>query len=316
MGRKRTEKRREQARATTSAPTPRSRRTLVAAGALIVVTAVALIAWAYRDTTPAMPRDGSPSWSPDGSRVVFYSERDGNSEIYAMDADGGNQRRLTSTQSDEGYPSWSPDGHTIAFDTDRDGNFEIYVMNADGTAPRRLTSSPGRDVSASWSPDGRQIAFMSDRDGGFDVYVMNADGSSPERRTKTGTSWFPVWSPDGARLAFHVGRDIHVAPHNGSQLRRLTSDPENGMYPSWSPDGSRIAFMSWRTGRTELFVMNADGTNQTRLVTMERGDAIDPRWSPDGSKIVFVHLPDGMSGAARAIYTIRADGIGLERLSK
>ena len=145
---------------------------------------------------------------------------------------------------------------------------------------------------------------------------MNADGSTPERRTKTGTAWFPVWSPDGTRLAFHVGRDVHVSPRDGAQLTRLTTDPDNGMYPSWSADGSKIVFMSWRTGRTELFVMNADGSDQKQLVTMERGDAIDPRWSPDGATIAFVYLPDGRSGTVRAIHTINADGTGLRRLSR
>jgi Tol biopolymer transport system component len=124
-----------------------------------------------------------------------------------------------------------------------------------------------------------------------------------------------MWSPDGARLAFHVGRDVHVAAADGSGLQRLTTDPANGMYPTWSPDGRRIAFMSWRNGRTELFVMDADGSNQARLLTMDQGDAIDPRWSPDGSKIVFVHMPGGMNGMERAIWIVNADGTEPRRLS-
>jgi Tol biopolymer transport system component len=311
MGRRRTERRRRE-----TSPIPRTvnkaRLLVLAVGA---VAGVAAALWGFWPAA-AVARDGSPAWSPDGSRIAFYSERDGNAEIYVMDADGGNVRRLTTVASDEGYPSWSPDGRTITFDSDRDGNFEIYAMNADGTNVRRLTNHPSRDVSATWAPDGSGIAFMSDRDGGFDVYLMNSDGSNTRRATKTGTSWFPVWSQDSTRLAFHVGRDVHTMPAAGGDLRRLTHDPDNGMYPSWSPDGSRLVFMSWRSGRTQLYVMNADGTAQKTLVTMERGDAIDPRWSPDGLSIAFVHMPEGMNGEERAIYVVNADGSGLRKVSR
>jgi TolB protein len=86
------------------------------------------------------------------------------------------------------------------------------------------------------------------------------------------------------------------------------------MYPSWSPDGKKIAFMTWRNGRTEIFTMNADGSDQKKLLNVERGDAVDPRWSPDGSRIAFVHLPDGMNGRAAIVCTVNADGTALHRL--
>jgi TolB protein len=88
------------------------------------------------------------------------------------------------------------------------------------------------------------------------------------------------------------------------------------MYPTWSPDGKQIAFMSWRNSRTEIFVMNADGSNQRVLISMSVGDAIDPRWSPDGSKIVFVHVPDGVqAGGEQTIWVAHADGTGLTQLT-
>ena len=268
----------------------------------------------YLTRTPAQWKDGSPAWSPDGKRIAFYSERDGNAEIYVMNADGSGVTRLTRTAADEGYPSWSPDGRTITFDSDRDGNFEIYAMDADGGNPRRLTTHPARDVSASWSPDGAGIAFMSDRGGGFDAYRMPPAGGDPARVTQTTSTWFPVFSPDGSRLAFHVGRDVHTMAATGGEIRRLTTDPANGMYPSWSPDGKRLAFMSWRNGRTEIFTMNADGSDQRKLMDVGGGDAIDPRWSPDGRTIAFVHMPDGMTGSAAIICTVNADGTALRHL--
>ena len=270
---------------------------------------------ARNTASPRVVRDGAPAWSPDSRRIVFFSEHDGQGDIWVMNADGSGATQLTDTRADEGYPWWSPDGATITFDSDRDDGFDIWAMDADGSNVRRLRRHAARDVAASWSPDGRRIAFMSDRTGGFDVWVMDADGMNAVRVTETGTSWFPVFSPDGSRLAFHVGRDVHTMDAAGGPLTRLTADPANGMVPSWSPDGRRIAFMSWRNGRTEIFVMNADGTDQRVLVSMPSGDAIDPRWSPDGASIVFVHLPGGMQGEERTIWRVDADGGNLRRLS-
>lgn len=245
-------------------------------------------------STSRAVRDGAPSWSPDSRRIVFYSERGGPADIWVMDATGENARQLTSTPADEGAPVFSPDGKQIAFDTDRDGNFEIYVMDQNGGQPRRLTNHPGRDLAPAWSRDGKRIAFMSDRDAQpyFDIYVMNADGSGVERVTTKDSNWFPQFSPDGRKLAFHVWRDVHVLDLATRALQKLTHDPANGMYPTWSRDGQRLAFMSWRNGRTEIFTMNEDGSNQQPIVTMPRGGAIDPRWSPDGTRIAFVNVPE------------------------
>ena len=99
------------------------------------------------------------------AQIVFSSERDGNPEIYVMDTNGGNQRRLTNNPDDDWEPSWSPDGKRIAFSSDRDGASEIYVMDADGSNQLNLTNNnPGLDSSPSWSPDGKRIAFSSNRD--------------------------------------------------------------------------------------------------------------------------------------------------------
>lgn len=299
-----------------SGTTDRSGAWVKYAAAAIAIVAVALLAAKLLVRTQVNWKDGSPAWSPDGGRIAFYSERDGNADIYVMKADGTGVTRLTDTKADEGYPAWSPDGRTISFDSDRDGNFDIFAMNADGTNVRPLTRHPARDVSATWAPDGASIVFMSDREGDrFDVYRAPPDPAAAAARvTHTGTAWFPVFAPDGKTLAFHVGRDVHTMAAAGGEPRRLTTDPANGMYPSWSPDGRRIAFMSWRNGKSELFTMNADGGDQKLLASMERGDAVDPRWSPDGSTIAFVHLPDGMNGSAAIICLVGADGSRLRRL--
>src|SRR5437867_5576550 len=107
--------------------------------------------------------DYQPTWSPDGSRIAFVSERDGNAEIYVMNAaDGSNPVRLTTdvgTPAFDGDPAWSPDGSKIAFWSRRDGNGEIYVMNPDGLNVTRLTTNAVDDLQPAWSPDGSRLVF-------------------------------------------------------------------------------------------------------------------------------------------------------------
>jgi hypothetical protein len=162
-----------------------------------------------------------------GSQIVFASNRDGNSEIYVMNADGSGQTRLTNHPSEDYSPAFSRYGRTIAFNSNRDGNAEIYVMNADGSSLTRLTNHPSTDIFPTVSPDGTKIAFQSNRHGeNWQIYVMNADGSG---------------------------------------VTRLTNHPSFDYSPAFSPDGTKIAFTSDRDGNPEIYLMNADGSGQTRL---------------------------------------------------
>ena len=209
--------------------------------------------------------DSVPTWSPDGRRIAFGSDRDGNREIYVMNADGSGVTRLTDNDAIDSGPAWSPDGRRIAFSSTRDGSFEVYVMNADGSGVTRLTDNDAFDWHPAWSPDGRHIAFDSDRDGNWEIYVMNADGSGVTRLTYNGAAdGSPAWSPDGQRIAFGTGRhgkyEIYVMNADGSGATRLTYNGARDLFAVWSPDGRHIAFHSNRDdGNWDIYVMNSAG---------------------------------------------------------
>jgi len=149
------------------------------------------------DSHPINQKGGGPIWSPDGKKIAFNTSKDGNGEVYVMNADGSNPINLTHYNMGwDGGPVWSPDGKKIVFSSYRDGNFEIYVMNADGTDPFNLTNNQAADYNQVWSPDGKKIVFVSERDGNPEIYVMNADGTNPINLTNSDAKdYSPVWSP-------------------------------------------------------------------------------------------------------------------------
>jgi putative hemolysin len=216
-------------------------------------------------------------------------------QVYVMNADGSDPRRLTSGRGWHGPPSWSPDGKTIA--CARGG--DIWVMDADGSNPRNLTNHEAGDQEPAWSPDGQRIAFSSNRAGrvagqayATDIFVMNADGSDPRNLTDSAAyDTAPAWSPDGSHIAFQSDRDanwpeIYVMAADGSNPRNLTNHESYDGNPAWSPDGSTIAFDRDQDGNREIYLMAADASNVHRLTNHQGMDGL-PTWSPDGRYIAF-----------------------------
>jgi Tol biopolymer transport system component len=258
--------------------------------------AIAMLAALLATTAPPSAR---AAFNGNNARIAFVTSRDGNYEIYSMNADGTGQTNLTNNAAGDLAPAWSPDGTKLVFTSFRDGgNAEIYVMNSDGTGQTRLTNDPAVDSNASWSPDSQKIAFRSDRDGGdFEIYMMNADGTGQTNVTNSpGVDDSPAWSPNGSRIAFVSGRDgnleIYAMNANGTGQVDLTNDPDADRNPTWSPGGTKIAFDSSRDANLEIYSMEADGKAQTDL-TVHSGDDSEPAWSPDGTKITFRSQRDG-----------------------
>ena len=156
-------------------------------------------------------------------RIVFASLRDGNFEIYVMDADGGNQDNLTNHPAYDRLPDWSPDGQKIAFSVDHRED-HIDVMDADGNNREKLEDQARHP---SWSPDGKQIAFVSWRDGGDEIYVIGVGGQGRKRVTRNlAPKQYPSFSPDGRRIAYEDGHDglffhIYVVDADGGDRKKL-----------------------------------------------------------------------------------------------
>jgi Tol biopolymer transport system component len=241
--------------------------------------------------------DRFPAWSPDGSMIAFESSSAVDLDIWAMNADGSNARNLSNDPSGPDLsPAWSPDGTQIAFwKQNFDGTGSIWVMDADGSNQVELTPETSVYSHPAWSPDGGLIAFVSNRSGGNELYLMRPDGTGRVRLTfTTGLQEdHPNWSPDGTMLAYEACRDhawpctgaantdIFIIGRDGTGRTRLTDDPTIDGNPAWSPDGTEIVFRSDRAANgTQLWKMDADGTDVVQLTFLDHSGGVDPDWQP------------------------------------
>jgi TolB protein len=256
------------------------------------------------------PRDGAPAFSPDGRLIVF--ERTPvhptywPSEIYVMNADGSEQRRLTANRRSDFGPSFSPNGRRIIYTScaTQAPSCDIVTVDKEGRDRQILLDEPTFLTDAAWSPDGTRIAYArmhaESHFQHMEIHVMGADGEDDRRLTENETGdGSPAWSPDGRKLAFVSNRapsarcfshdcvgyttELYVMDADGGGVRRLTRTAAEEHAPVWSPDGVRIVVGRLHQGQlgSELWMMNADGTCPTRL-----RDGSSPDWyGPQGATV-------------------------------
>lgn len=209
----------------------------------------------------------------------------------------------------------------IAFGMNVNGNTDVYTALPNGNDLRRLTTDRGFDACAAYSADGRRIAYCSGEGGGpVQVWTMKQNGTDKQQVTHlSGLAIFPDFSPDGSKIVFSAKpadsptRDIYVIGSDGSGLTRLTNGVGNNGYPAFSPDGSKIVFTSNRTGTSQVYVMNADGSGQAQFTFDPQPKDQVPDWSPDGSKIAYLADTHGISDVTPSwgdIWVMNADGSG------
>ena len=276
--------------------------------------------------------DGMPRWTADGTRIIFVSNRDaggkneegGGNDVYIMNADGSNVRRITTDSAGYAFPTLSSDGQMIAFDGGRnDAEYaSVFVMNANGSGVTQITDTGTNEGYVSWTPDSQRIAYDTFRDGEPEIYMVNKDGTSPVSLTHFESHiGDPRLAPDGKSITFESGMkddnsEIYVLSLDDKSLDRLTNDPGDDRSSAISHDGTRVVFASDRGREREqfvLYVVNRDGSELTRLEPTGTSN-LYPDFRPPvstGPKIAFYSDRDGKA----AIYVMNADGSNQTRLS-
>ncbi len=254
--------------------------------------------------------------------IVFETDRDGNAEIYVLNAFDQAVTRITNSLATDEQPALAADAFQIAYVSDEVGNREIYLTGVDRRMPLNLTNNAADDTEPSWSPNGEWIAFTSNRDGNAEIYVMRNDGTELRNLTQNAAddfspAWFSVSDFFGAEewILFTSTRDgnqeVYKVKPDGSELTNLTRNAANDYSPAGYAAGDLIAFVSERDGSAEIYTMDLDG-GTPKNISLSSAQDIEPVFKPDGEWIAFVSNRDGNF----EIYAARRDGSDVYNLTR
>jgi Tol biopolymer transport system component len=240
-------------------------------------------------------------------RIAFVTERDGDRELYAVNADGSDVQRLGRRPGADYAAPAGPDGEILAISVMPDDAEQLALVGGGRLEPFGPRSRFLRNPS--WMPDGSALVVESDRSSFRDLYRVDRQGGV-ERLTQSEHGCFePAVSPDGARVAYVAtdGGDpeIHVLDLQSREVARLTWSRGEDSAPAWSPDGSEIVFVSARRGPSRIQMMRADGSRPRPLTAEGAASQRDPAFSPDGAAVAFVEVDEGRS---RIVVARASDG--------
>ncbi|MFY9826883.1 MAG: Tol-Pal system beta propeller repeat protein TolB [Thermoanaerobaculia bacterium] len=249
------------------------------------------------------------------SAIAFASDRTGNKEIWVMDYDGANPRKITGHRSTSMSPAWSPDGASLAYTSFFNGPPGLYLADLASGRKRPVITSGTLNTSPSFSPDGKRIAFARSLEGNVEIFTADVDGGNLRRLTNSpAIDTNPAWSPKGGNIAFTSSRagnpHIYLMDAEGANQRRLTFDGTYNDGAAWSPEGDLIAYASRRDGQFQIAITNV-GTLETQVLTSGPGENESPTFSPDGRKIAFTSRRNGR----KQIWVMELDGSKLRPLT-
>lgn len=242
--------------------------------------------------TDSKDNDTRPTWSPDGRRLVFQSDREGSASLWTYEFGTGAINRLTSADFNQAAPDWSPEGDLITYVSDQGGSWDVWVVRPDGTDPRPVTSHEGNEYHPKFSPDGADIVFYPTWSGWTDIYTVNVE---TQQLTEVLSSEFedfrPAWSPDGDFIVFASDRSSptglwRVAASGGDPIPIW--EPGVGVdYPDWAPDGSAVLYLE-ETHYSHLFQHDLESGARSRI-TSDDPIAVDrsPTFSQAGHGLAY-----------------------------
>ncbi len=262
-----------------------------------------------------------PCVAPDGKRILYESNADGDLDIYVIDLATGTRRQLTDAPGRDGTPVWSPDMRRIAFMSERDGHRQLFVMDADGTHQTNLSRNDANEEHPFWSSDGSRLLFVSDHDAGpdnMDIWEMTADGSQRHRVVATPEmETYASWSPDGSHIVCRrvLSSDdwaVVVMDADGTHDRVVAPAPGMDAWPVWAPDDAHIVFASNRSSTSfDLWIAGLAGGKPRRLTFDDTRDDRQPWVMTDGRHVAFaryVWYPNQPFYEASQILSVRIDG--------
>ncbi len=249
--------------------------------------------------------DRYASYSPDGEKIVFESNRDGNWQVYLMNADGSEQERLTTSKSNNRRPSWHPNGQMILFESDRNAKIDLFTIDIANLQLEQLTDfEKGEPIFATYAPNGQSIALsIRESEDKSNIILIDLNGKIIEYLTNEDLrSYYPRWSKDGKEIVYfsrketkNLDDEIYRLNIETGEEIRLTDWPKHNFCPSWSNDNSRIVYVtSMEEVRPEIYIMDSNGNNQIRITDNENGDTL-PCWSPTENKILITGYRNGNS---------------------